>query len=95
MQLALVSLLATGCRETQKEAQAPETNPWADYKGTYAQDVPTSAKQATPARSLAPTSVSPSDDDARAAPTTTKKSAKKRAAGPKRTPRKVGAPAGN
>lgn len=32
--LASIGLLA--CRGSQRDAQAPEVNPWADYKGTYA-----------------------------------------------------------
>ena len=32
----LASLVLFGCSGPKSEAKAPETNPWADYKGTYA-----------------------------------------------------------
>ena len=32
----LASLVIAGCGGGAKEAKAPEANPWADYKGTYA-----------------------------------------------------------
>lgn len=43
----IASLALFGCSGASKPAQAPESNPWADYKGTYAAggagDAPTAA----------------------------------------------------
>jgi hypothetical protein len=36
----LGSLALFGCARGAREANAPEANPWADYKGTYATGVP-------------------------------------------------------
>jgi hypothetical protein len=61
--LASVLLLSftTGCRGAQKQPQAPETNPWADYKGTYAQDMPPATTK--PKRIAQASSAAPKGDD--------------------------------
>ncbi|MDB4945053.1 MAG: hypothetical protein JWP97_4587 [Labilithrix sp.] len=54
MMLAVPVLLSlAGCGGPKKEAAAPETNPWSDYKGTYAGPVsepssPSAASDAKP-----------------------------------------------
>ena len=91
---ALVLGSALGCGGGKHEpAKAPETNPWADYKGTYA-GAPEPAKSKTGATDSnskgmvgSVTSESKTDDDAAATAVPTKKSAGKKR--PKATAKKT------
>ena len=89
---ALVLGSALGCGGGKHEpAKAPETNPWADYKGTYA-GAPEPVKPkpgATDSRGMvgSVTSESKTDDDAAATAAQTKKSAGKKR--PKATAKKT------
>jgi hypothetical protein len=48
--VAVVGLLVllSGCRGAGQQAKAPEADPWADYKGTYASGDPAVPAQAAP-----------------------------------------------
>jgi hypothetical protein len=69
----LASLALLACKGPRKEAQAPETNPWADYNGTYA---PGGPQDEAPAEAK-PKSIAQADEPpaAAAASKPTKKSA--------------------
>ncbi len=89
---ALVLGSALGCGGGKHEpAKAPETNPWADYKGTYAgAPEPVKSKpSATDSKAMvgSVTSESKTDDDAAATAVPTKKSAGKKR--PKATAKKT------
>jgi hypothetical protein len=99
----LASLIVVGCGGGHKEAaKAPETNPWADYKGTYAAggaetssatvEKPTIA-DAKPATADAKPKAKPEEETATAAPTPRKAAGKKRG-GAKAGGKKAGVPRG-
>jgi hypothetical protein len=68
----LASLALLACKGPQKEAQAPEANPWADYKGTYA---PGGPQDEAPAETKPKSIAKAEEPPAAAAPKPTKKSA--------------------
>lgn len=53
--LASLCLFACGSAKNGGEAKGPETNPWADYKGTYATAGTPSTKAAKVAKAEEPT----------------------------------------
>ena len=78
----LASLVLFGCSGPKSEAKAPETNPWADYKGTYAGAAePASAAET---KSASATETKPAGAAEPKPKTTTKKPGK---AGAKKAPR--------
>jgi hypothetical protein len=48
--LASLTLFACGSGKNGGEAKGPETNPWADYKGTFATSAGESGSRAKPAK---------------------------------------------
>jgi len=59
--LASLCLFACGSTKSGGEAKGPESNPWADYKGTY-------ATAGTPSTSSKPSKVAKAEEPAPAAP---------------------------
>lgn len=67
MVVVLAAFALTGCGAAQKKAAAPETDPWADYKGTFAGGVPTKeelkkAEEADGAKTGSTTKTAKNDD---------------------------------
>lgn len=61
--LASLCLLACGSAKSGGEAKGPETNPWADYKGTYATAGTPATKSARVAKAEEP-APAPSEEPA-------------------------------
>lgn len=80
----LASFVIAGCGGGAKEAKAPETNPWADYKGTYAQAAEAPVAPTTTAADSKPAEVAAAKPDgSAAAPAAAPRKATGKKAGPK------------
>ena len=84
----LASLVIAGCGGGSKEAKAPEANPWADYKGTYATAAETPVALTTSAADSKPAEVAAAKPDGSAA---SPPAATRKATGGKKAASKPGA----